>query len=230
VRRGALSLAILIGIAPSWSHGSGELRVVVDPDAYAVYSAILPQVTMVKHMKATSYVISSDTRSLDMCLVPDEESSALMEDAISSYIEQNAAPWRLLEQFTLALPYELCPLQTARGYKWASLLQFEQHHRKQSAVSRGEPDSSRTVTFEERFPGALGYVTLSAVGFNKDKTVAVVGIRVGCGPMCGSSGFHVLQRQGDSWVPLQWSGVECSTMSRLRRSEQSRKHELQCNG
>lgn len=213
MRRGFLSLALLIGIAPSWSHGSGELRAVVDPDAYAVYSAILPQVTMVKHMKATSYVINSDTWSLDMCLVPDEESRTLMEDAISSYIEQNAGPWRLLEQFTLALPYELCPSQVIRGYRWAAMLQAELYHRKQVDAASDEPDSSKTVTFEDRFPGARGFIRLSAVGFNKDKTVAVVGIQVSCGPLCGGSGFHVLQRHGDTWIPLKWSGLECSTMS-----------------
>ena len=213
MRRKVLALAFLICLAPSWSHSSSELRAVVDPDAYAVYSAILPQVTMVKHMKATNYVINSDTWALDMCLVPDEASRALMEDAISSYIEQNAAPWRLLEHFTLALPYELCPSQVTRDYKWAAILQIEQHRRNQVAAASDEPDSSKTVTFEDRFPGAQGYVRLSAVGFNKDKTIAVVGIRVGCGPMCGSSGFHVLQRQDDTWIPLKWTGIECSTIS-----------------
>ena len=213
MRREVLALALWIGLAPSLSHSSGELRAVVDPDAYAVYSAILPQVTMVKHMKATNYVINSDTWALDMCLIPDEASRALMQDAISSYIEQNAAPWRLQEHFTLALPYELCPLQVTRGDKWAEILEAERQQRNKVTAASDEPDSSKTVSFEDRFPGARGYVRLSAVGFNRDKTVAVVGIRVGCGPMCGSSGFHVLQRQGDTWIPLKWSGVACSTIS-----------------
>jgi hypothetical protein len=55
-----------------------------------------------------------------------------------------------------------------------------------------------------------GWIELSAVGFNADKTVAVVYMGHHCGGLCGGGGFHVLQKKGGKWAPLTWKGSSCA--------------------
>jgi hypothetical protein len=53
------------------------------------------------------------------------------------------------------------------------------------------------------------WIELSAVGFNADKTVAVVYMGHYCGGLCGGGGFHVLQKKDGKWAPLTWKGSSC---------------------
>ena len=50
---------------------------------------------------------------------------------------------------------------------------------------------------------------LSAVGFNADKTIAIVYAGHHCGSPCGGGGFHVLQKRDNKWLPLDWEGMTC---------------------
>jgi hypothetical protein len=67
--------------------------------------------------------------------------------------------------------------------------------------------------FYQRYPDSGGWIELSAVGFNVDKTVAVVYMGHHCGPLCGSGGFHVLEKKDGKWVALGWEGSGCAWAS-----------------
>ena len=54
---------------------------------------------------------------------------------------------------------------------------------------------------------------LSAVGFNVNKTVAVVYMGHYCGALCGGGGFHVLKKKDGKWVALDWKGSSCAWAS-----------------
>lgn len=60
-----------------------------------------------------------------------------------------------------------------------------------------------------KHPGEGGWVVLSAVGFNRQRTVAILWVSRGCPGLCGSGTFHVLHKIEGKWKPLDWKGTSC---------------------
>ena len=56
------------------------------------------------------------------------------------------------------------------------------------------------AAFNKKFPGANGYVIVSNVGFNEDRTQALVDISNKCGDKCGAEQFVLLLKVGGSWT------------------------------
>ena len=50
---------------------------------------------------------------------------------------------------------------------------------------------------------------VSAVGFNLDKTVAIVAAESDCGPLCGSGGMSFLRKVDGAWHEFKPSGTIC---------------------
>jgi len=67
--------------------------------------------------------------------------------------------------------------------------------------------------FEREHPDSVGWIELSAVGFNHDKTVAIVYIGHHCGRLCGGGGFRVLRKAEGKWKGLTWKGGSCAWAS-----------------
>lgn len=53
--------------------------------------------------------------------------------------------------------------------------------------------------FRKEYPDVHGYVELSAVGFNADRSFALVYSAVHCGPLCGAGGFVTLAKKKGVW-------------------------------
>jgi hypothetical protein len=49
------------------------------------------------------------------------------------------------------------------------------------------------------YPGLYGLVDVSSVGYNRERTVAIVKIHHGCGSTCGAAHNVVLRRVGTEW-------------------------------
>jgi hypothetical protein len=64
-----------------------------------------------------------------------------------------------------------------------------------------------------KHPGEGGWVLLSAVGFNRRRTVAILWVSRGCPGLCGSGTFHVLHKTEGKWKPLEWKGTSCAIAS-----------------
>jgi hypothetical protein len=58
-----------------------------------------------------------------------------------------------------------------------------------------------------------GLIEVSAVGFNADKTSAVVYVGHHCGLMCGGGAFHVLLKKHGRWQPVSNVFVGCGWVS-----------------
>lgn len=163
-----------------------------DAAAYEVYAAILPTEWPARVAKAKTLVILSATKSYKMCLVPEKESEELIGTAISDYVKLNEKTW-LLQQasFKLGTPPKLISSEELKSIfdrgKWAS--------------------------FYRQYEDSDGLIELSAVGFNSDKTVAVVYMGHSCGALCGGGRFHVLQKKEGKWAPLEWLGESCEWTS-----------------
>jgi hypothetical protein len=65
--------------------------------------------------------------------------------------------------------------------------------------------------FHARHPDSGGYFVMSTVGFNRDKTLAVVYTGSTCGGLCGRWALHLLQKIDGKWKTV--SGVRCVTVS-----------------
>src|SRR5262245_17984849 len=164
-----------------------QLKPYEDADAYEVYSAILPSEWPWRVENAKTLAIHSATMVYGMCLRPEPESQEVIGQAISEYVRLNEKTWLLQRRFNIEKPYELIAsdeLNRMSGFEgWE---QFYKQH-----------------------PNSGGYIDLSAVGFNGDKTVAVVYMGHHCGGLCGGGGFHVLRKKDGKWAPLTWRGKSC---------------------
>lgn len=66
-------------------------------------------------------------------------------------------------------------------------------------IFSGKDMSKAWTAFNKKFPGANGYVIVSNVGFNEDRTQALVDISNKCGDKCGAEQFVLLTKINGSW-------------------------------
>jgi hypothetical protein len=133
-----------------------------DSEAYEVYSAIIP--TVPPNPKWQTWFIFHETTPHvpDVPTAP-APSQELITDAVNSYLKANARSWFLRDRFKLSKPYRL--------------LTREQ-------MNEMFPPTSMEPFYER-------YIKLSAVGFNANKTRAVVYMEHWCVDSCCC---------GDGWV------------------------------
>jgi len=162
-----------------------------DAAAYEVYSAILPTEWPQLLGNAKSLAIRSETKGYKMCLQPEAESEKIIGQAISEYVKLNKETWLLKRGLNIEKPYELIPYDELR-----------------SALKQGGWEN-----FYKQYPNSGGWIELSAVGFNADKTVAVVYMGHHSWSLSGGGRFHVLQKKDGKWTPLKWKGARCDWVS-----------------
>jgi len=167
-----------------------------DVKAYEVYSAVLPLEWPLQVAHAKELVIRRETQSYEMCLRPEKEWDEKIRPAISDYVKLNASPWLLQREFDIEIPYQLL---TADELK--------------SIAEQGGTEQGGWNSFSQQYPDSGGWIELSAVGFNADKTVAVVYVGHHCGMQCGGGGFHVLEKRDGKWAPMDWKGARCGWVS-----------------
>jgi hypothetical protein len=186
----------VLAVAMLWAFdASAQESSAVKPydleEAYAVYSVLLPLEESSGFAKGT-LVIQQDTvseRLSEECLTA--EAANNYKDAIADYMRVNSETWLLQRKFQVTAPYELVRVET--------ILTF---FRKNGGGWDG---------FYKRYPKSGGFVILSAVGFNKDKSKAIVYTGSSCGGLCGRWSFHLLEKVGGKWK--ETGGVACFTES-----------------
>jgi len=161
-------------------------------DAYQIYSLLLPFEEAYDFAKGT-LVIQQDTVASQAvgkpCLTT--EAAERFKDAIANFEEENRKPVLLQRQFQIDKPYELVSAEAINVYF--------------------KDDGGGWDGFYRRYPDSGGYIVLSAVGFGKDKTTAIVYTGSGCGGLCGRWGLHLLEKVGGKWKAVR--GVTCVTVS-----------------
>lgn len=158
-------------------------------DAYRVYSVLLPNEESFGFARGR-LVIQRETvskPSSEVCLTA--EGARTFRDAVSDFERVNSKQWFLERHFEMEKPYELVA-ENVIGV----------------VFQRGGWDG-----FYKSYPGSGGYITLSAVGFNANHTRAVVYTGSHCGYLCGTWGFHLLEKISGKWTPVP--GVSCVTVS-----------------
>jgi hypothetical protein len=182
-----------------WQTVAAPPKPLADPDAYAVYAAVLPSNWLVRTAHASRLVIQDTTEIGDhqsSHCYPDGQdlNSGAWEQALEDFKTRNAQPLALLSQFTLDRPYELVPRDDLSGL-------FK------TGVGGGWEN------FNAAYPGATGYIQLSAVGFDRDKTRAIVYVAHHCGGLCGQGTYHFLERRHGAWHQVSLKVRSCMWIS-----------------
>ena len=189
-----LSLIVAVGLFSTNSVAQTQPQPYQVSEAYEIYATILPERWPVTVAHAKKLLIRAETGTYEnMCLKPEGESVPVVGPAIANFIEVNKEPWLLQKAIPMDQPYEFVFEKEIEG-----------------VFSNGV---AGWKSFYEKYPDSGGYNELSAVGFNSDKTVAVVYVAHFCGGLCGGGGFHVLEKKEGKWQPLKWKGSSCSWAS-----------------
>jgi len=182
-----LSLTIVLGVlcssAGGAGSGSGFRQQARETEEYAVYEVLLKERFINRQIKRL--VIARDT-SIDEDSYADLDealkgSDPLTKDAVKDFRAKRQTE-RLRDHFLV--PVEvilLSPKQIARIFKH----------------SRGNKDGWQV--FSQNYPASAGLITLSRVGFNPDKTQALVFVAHTCGLLCGEGNYFVLAKKDGEW-------------------------------
>ena len=163
------------------------------PEAYEIYATLLPAQWPVTEAHTSKMIIRAETASYEMCLKPEGESVAVVGPAIANFLEVNKQTWLLQRAIPMDLPYEFL------------------FKKELEAIFADGPGGWQG--FYAKYPDSGGFNEVSAVGFNADKTVAVVYVAHSCGGLCGGGSFYVLQKREGKWQSLKWKGSECTWVS-----------------
>jgi hypothetical protein len=158
-------------------------------EAYHVYSAILPRLDS---FNAKLVVIGGLTERAEInpeCFEPTARER--FKDAIADLGRLNNERRILLRRFDIEKRYEF----------------FIQ----EKPFVPSAPGEDFWSAFYKRFEGSRGMITLSTVGFNKEKTLAVVYAGSGCHFLCGNWSFYLLEKAEGKWKEVP--GVRCVTVS-----------------
>ena len=169
------------------------LRPVADPEAYAVYSSLLPQEWLVRTAHAKVLVFQSETATYNGCLPTGKSLLARdWQQVLGNYALENTEPRLLVPGKSLLIPYVVVPRE-----------QIEAAFQKPAA----NDNSFGWARFHQQYPESHGYMQLSAVGFNPSKTRALVYVSHHCGGLCGGGTHHLLEKVNGAWRPAQLDDV-----------------------
>jgi hypothetical protein len=156
-----------------------------DEDAYEIYSLLLPGEQSYGIAKGT-LVIQQETDAYlkldDDCLT--SQAGREFRDAIEDYKRHNE-PMMLQRKFKIDKSYELVSTETIgtliKDHDWGS--------------------------FYKQSPDSGGIIRMSAVGFNRQETLAIVDTGSSCNNQCGRGSLHLFKKIDGKWKPVP--GVRC---------------------
>jgi hypothetical protein len=107
--------------------------------------------------------------------------------------------------------------ETANDYKANNIEKFEIKYKLSCAV-KYEYSTMEEINgvfknemgwagLKKAFPGLIGYFAFSKVGFNKEKTEALIYTEFWCGNQCGEGAYWLLKRKNNNWFVEQKVGT-----------------------
>jgi hypothetical protein len=157
-----------------------------DSDAGQIYKALIPE-TARKSMLLLTTSVHPTTCSPDDADMPD----AQFRNALGAFRKINERKWDVSglisskQTITETALDSIFKLGVIEGWK-----QFRQQH-----------------------PHASGYLAVSAVGFNTERTIAVVYSQVRCGSKCGTGSFTYFRRTPHGWSRVLARIPDCRWIS-----------------
>jgi hypothetical protein len=159
-----------------------ELKTYDDPEAYAVYKALFEEKTENKRVKSESdLAFKIETKAQEACAAHEISSDPRAAEAVSDFSVRNAQPLSLNQN----------------SLKFGRTMQFVSQPELQAVFAKGVGQGWKS--FRAKYPNLHGYQEVSAVGFNSDKTFAILYSAVHCGEVCGVGGFTTLRKTQGAW-------------------------------
>lgn len=193
----ALVVAFIGCAAASFAQDTAAPEAYLDADAYQVFSALLSESgapgstnTLVIEQETVPHLgrqAGTFSDGPEACIYPDV--AIKFREAIADYNRVNQKRWLLQRSFEINGPYELVTADTLKTF-----------------FSHGDWDG-----FYKRYPSSGGFISLSAVGFNRDKTRAILYGGRACGSLCGQWSYELFEKVGGEWKTVP--GVSCHTVS-----------------
>jgi len=180
---------------------------ITDPESYAVYAALLRVSDHTAAERSGSIAIQIETLPGPSDCPREELITDEWREAVADYRRQNETTKFIRPGFDLGVPYSLVPL-----FEVARMLKDDGWLAPDGNRSPGAPQTNAPgVKVFSRFPGGH-LVVLSAVGFNADRTRAMVAVQHDCivqaNGRVGCPELHVigLRKKNGRWDP---SGIGC---------------------
>jgi hypothetical protein len=171
----------------------------LDTEAYEVYAARLPDEWPWAVAHAKQLVIQQETTVFPKlatdteCLPGGDDFPESWKEVLADYRKQNERTRVLARGFVIEKPYNSIPKQ-----EFADLF---------------KKDGPGWSGFYIRYPDSGGIIQLSAVGFNRERTKAVLYVGHSCGWLCGGGGYSFVQKKDGKWVTAIVKGVSCAWVS-----------------
>jgi hypothetical protein len=189
MHRSLIAFVILFAAVPHVSGQDAAPKEIAevpyeDPDAYAVYAVLLAS------QKEKFLVIQSE-----LSCAPNGSSSGIEGAAefkkvwgvaVEDYERQFRQKRSLVRNFSLDVPYQLLP-------KADIMLAFKLPPGTKAQLGEG------WLKFYSKCPEARGYYYFSAVGFDENKTHAIVQTNNWCGILCGGGYPHFFDKTDGNW-------------------------------
>jgi hypothetical protein len=196
-----LVVAALVAFSPVRSD-TGESRKSPAPyedlDAYQVYSIVLSMGGGWQDSKSLLILQNIPpkewpTGSPQGALQGNAEFSKQFDGIFKSFEQANSEP--LLVQYHFAIP---------KPYQIVSSAELDATFRRRAPNTIDDGWEG----FRQSFPDSMGYLILSAVGFNSERTIALVYVEYRCGGLCGSSRYYTLEKRDGRWVRSAPKGLK----------------------
>jgi hypothetical protein len=166
---------------------------VPDGEEYAVYAALLKEMFVRKETKqlvVKKHTLVDDLSVGDPALTA--KFATLSQRTVDDFKSRNEQSYELNDQFNL-------------GVKINFISREELDKLFPSPPREGAPDGWET--FNQRFPTAYAIITLSRVGFNEDRSQALIFVAFGCGWLCGEGNYVFLTKKDRAWKIEAKSGT-----------------------
>jgi hypothetical protein len=155
----------------------------VDADAYSIYATLLASDKHSFLVIQCETQFSSTATPENMGIKGNRNFYKVWGPVLKDYAKQYQTPRLLTRNIPIEVSYELVPEQRIR------------------AIFKSE---KKWDAFYELYPSSGGYYWFSAVGFDPQKTHAIVKMNYGCGMLCGGGEPHFFEKQNGKWreVPV----------------------------
>lgn len=170
---------------PTTTSNASILPLYEDKQAYELYSAVLSKQSR-NAINGITTLVTEQTITGDSCVEPNGPLAEKIREADDERHRLDKQPYRLANKFTLHGPSRLL-------------------------MSEGEKDAQAQLQLDDPGVKRLSAITtFSAVGFSKDRQVAVLFARTYCGALCGWGRSFVFVKKGAQWTELAGQ-LRCST-------------------
>jgi hypothetical protein len=195
---GTMALASRTGKSQPASPSSIAASFQIDDEEYAVYSALINNDLGDRGSRSSS----SSTADADRVLVIDARTSlwdiSVGDESSNFFAELKKSSQELQPETANDLQVksnEVTNLERKFDIKIKYVLVSDEEI---EGFFKSGVDGWKT--FYQKYPNSNGFLTLSRVGFNADRTQALVYKGWHCGGLCGSGSYFLLRKKKGGWV------------------------------